>query len=105
MSRIFSLDTKDVALVCPCYVENATSAQIRYAIRRLRRKAPEAYILVTNLGEANNTDGREALQSLRKTDFVKSLRETIAQVLAVASGRQEHATLQNSNFQSRTASV
>jgi hypothetical protein len=46
MSRIFSLDTKDVALVCLCYVANPTSAQIRYAIRRLRRKAPEAFILV-----------------------------------------------------------
>ena len=28
ISRIFTLDTKDVALVCLCYVENATSAQI-----------------------------------------------------------------------------
>jgi AI-2E family transporter len=105
MSRIFGLDTKDVALVCLCYVENATSAQIRYAIRRLRRKAPEAYILVTILGETSNTDEREALQNLQNTDFVKSLRETIAQVLAVASGRQEHATLQNSSFQSSAASV
>jgi predicted PurR-regulated permease PerM len=105
MSRIFGLDTKDVALVCLCYVENATSAQIRYAIRRLRRKAPEAYILVTILGEASNADEREALQSLQNTDFVKSLRETIAQVLAVASGRKEHATLQNSSFQSSAASV
>jgi hypothetical protein len=43
MSRIFSLDT-NVALVCLCYVANPTSAQIRYAIRRLRRKAPEAYL-------------------------------------------------------------
>ena len=28
VSRIFSLDTKDVALVCLCYVESATSAQV-----------------------------------------------------------------------------
>ena len=38
MSRLFTLDTKDVAIVCICYIESATSAQIHYAVRRLRRK-------------------------------------------------------------------
>jgi hypothetical protein len=70
MSRIFSLDTKDVALVCLCYVENATSAQIRYAIRRLRRKAPKAFILVTLVGAANNIDDQEAIKDSENLDFV-----------------------------------
>jgi hypothetical protein len=103
MSRIFGLDTKDVALVCLCYVENATSAQIRYAIRRLRRKAPEAYILVATLGEAGNTDGREALQGLRNADLVRSLRETIAHVLAVASDAREQDPEPDSNVPMRAA--
>jgi predicted PurR-regulated permease PerM len=105
MSRIFGLDTKDVALVCLCYVENATSAQIRYAIRRLRRKAPEAYILVATLGEAGNTDGREALQGLRNADLVRSLRETIAHVLAVASGAREQVPEPDSNIPMRAAGI
>ena len=46
MSRLFSLDTKDVAIICICYIETATSAQIRYAARRLRRKAPDAVIII-----------------------------------------------------------
>lgn len=94
MSRIFSLDTKDVALVCLCYVENATSAQIRYAIRRLRRKAPKAFILVTLVGAENNIDDQEALKDSENLDFVKqSLRKTVETVLAVSKIRPIPDTL------------
>ena len=87
MSRIFSLDTKDVALVCLCYVENATSAQIRYAVRRLRRKAPDAFILVTMVGEASNINDEEILQCSPNIDFVKqSLSDTVDRIFAVATG-------------------
>src|SRR5215208_5026627 len=51
ISRVFALDTKDVALVCLCYVEYVTSAQIRYAVRRLRRKAPQARIIIALLDD------------------------------------------------------
>jgi hypothetical protein len=74
--------------VCLCYVENATSAQIRYAMRRLRRKAPDAYILVTMLGASIDTDVREALQGFPNSGLVQSLDETVAQVRAAATGQQ-----------------
>jgi len=51
ISRILSLDTRDVALICICYIENATSAQIRYAVRRLRRKVPKAFIVTALVGK------------------------------------------------------
>jgi hypothetical protein len=35
MSRIFNWETQDIGLICLCYVEYATPAQIRYAIRRV----------------------------------------------------------------------
>jgi predicted PurR-regulated permease PerM len=105
ISRIFSLDTKDVALVCLCYVEDATSAQIRYAMRRLRRKAPDAYILVTMLGAAANIEAREALQGFPNTGFVESLDETVAQVRAAASGQQDRAPPPDSNALARAASL
>ena len=57
VSRIFGLDTKDVELICLCFVGGATSAQIHYAIRRLRRKLPEAFIVLSLIG--NNTDFAE----------------------------------------------
>src|ERR1700731_5243153 len=53
MSRLFSWDTKDAAFVCLCYVESVTSAQIRYAVRRVRRRTPEALILVALFGSNN----------------------------------------------------
>ena len=90
MSRIFSLDTKDVALVCLCYVENATSAQIRYAVRRLRRKVPDAFILVTMVGQASNIDDEEILQCSPNIDFVKqSLSDTVDRIFAIATSASQ----------------
>jgi predicted PurR-regulated permease PerM len=84
MSRIFSLDTKDVALVCLCYVENVTSAQIRYAIRRLRRKAPNAFILVSLLGATDGVD--DAVREFANVGLVKrSLAETVEKILEESS--------------------
>jgi hypothetical protein len=87
MSRIFGLDTKDIALVCVCYVENATAAQIRYAIRRLRRKAPNAIIMVALVGIAESIGNSEGPQTSLPFDFVeRSLSATVARILAVAHG-------------------
>jgi predicted PurR-regulated permease PerM len=87
ISRIFSLDTKDAALICVCYVENVTSAQIRYAIRRLRRKAPHAYILVTLVGDTSNMESAEDLADYADTELVKaSLGATVEHISAVANG-------------------
>jgi hypothetical protein len=85
MARIFSLDTKDVALVCLCYVENATSAQIRYAIRRLRRKAPNAFILVSLVGAADGLDD-DAVREFANVALVKqSLARTVEKILEESS--------------------
>src|SRR3954465_2219681 len=97
ISRIFSLDTKDVALVCLCYVETVTSAQVRYALRRLRRKAPDAFILVTMLGASDTTDAREALKDFPKTGLVESLDQTVKQVRAAAPGPHDGAVPLDSN--------
>ena len=87
MSRIFSLDTKDVALVCLCYIENATAAQIRYAIRRLRRKAPEAIILVTLVGNADSMNNLTGPQTSSPFDSVeRSLKETVSRIVTIAKG-------------------
>jgi hypothetical protein len=104
VSRIFSLDTKDVALVCLCYVESATSAQVRYALRRLRRKAPDAFVLVTMLGASNTTNARETLKDFPMTGLVESLDETVKRVRA-ASGPQDGAAPLDSNVLARAASL
>jgi hypothetical protein len=45
-ANIFRLGAEGVALVCLSYLNAANPAQIRYAVRRLRRKLPRARIMV-----------------------------------------------------------
>jgi predicted PurR-regulated permease PerM len=81
MSRIFGLDMKEVALICLCYVEDATSAQIRYAVRRLRRKAPDAFILIALVGAAEGID-EQIVREFADVALVKhSLAETVERIL------------------------
>jgi predicted PurR-regulated permease PerM len=86
MSRIFSWETQDVELICLCYVEYATTAQIRYAVRRIRRRIPAALILVALFGNTEQFEDEEDTG----VEFVqKSLRETVDKILAVALKRVE----------------
>jgi hypothetical protein len=76
MSRIFGLDTEKAAFICLCYVENASSAQIRYAVRRLRRKAPKAFILVSllekqDLKQPRNGDEKELFKEPLKIALIE----------------------------------
>jgi hypothetical protein len=88
MSRILSLDTKDVALVCLCYVADPSSAQVRYAIRRLRRKATEAFMLVSIIAGADDVSGPEAVRACQADDVRKSLSDTIDRIKSLARGGQ-----------------
>jgi AI-2E family transporter len=85
VSRVFSLDTEGVELVCLCYLANVTSAQIRYSVRRLRRKAPNAFILVTLAG-ATNVDMKNVFPSSERADYVQqSLSKTVAKIVSIAT--------------------
>jgi hypothetical protein len=90
MSRVFSWETEHAVLVCLCYVGNVTSAQIRYAVRRVRRRAPDVFIVVALLGGAGGIDGQEISS---KTVLVQdSLRATIDQILKLAHGQPQTET-------------
>ena len=85
MSRLFSLDTKDVAIVCICFIENATSAQIHYANRRLRRKVPDAFIMTLLIRDEVRT-GIEAQPSVSAAagTIQRSLEAAINQIIEIA---------------------
>ena len=51
-SRIVSLDTQDVELICLCFVGDAFAAQVSYAARRLRRRMPQAFVMVALIGNS-----------------------------------------------------
>ncbi len=88
MSKIFALETKDVKLVCLCFLENATPAQVRYAARRIRRKAPDAFILVSLLNETDKIEDTEIMQLSPGTELVKgSLENTVQRILDLARSK------------------
>ena len=81
MARLFSLDTTGVALICLCYIEIATTAQVRYAVRRVRRLAPEVIVLVALLRD--NGQGEEEPEDI---DIVRgSFRATVDKLFEFAS--------------------
>ena len=85
-SRVASLDVKDVALICLCYMETPSPAQIHFAIRRLRRKAPAAIILIALLGATSAVEDEEVVQTLVKLDLIKStLHATVERILAITA--------------------
>ena len=71
ISRIFTLDIKDVSAICVCFIESASAAQIGYAVRRLRRKAPEAFIQIALLGNRNLEEEAEQLRQASKADAIE----------------------------------
>jgi hypothetical protein len=87
MSRIFALELDGVALICLCYVEHATPAQIHYAIRRVRRRAPDMDILValfSNVEMLEDEDGSRGIYFAHRL-----LREAVDNVQAIASRKSE----------------
>ena len=89
-SRVASLDVKDVGLICLCYVETPSPAQIHFVVRRLRRKAPAAIVLIALLGATSAVDDEEVVQTLVKLDLIKStLHATVERILAIAAAPSE----------------
>jgi predicted PurR-regulated permease PerM len=82
LSRILSLETKDVALICLCYVGSATSAQIGYAIRRIRRKAPDVFILVALFGNDESIEGIDQHGDVGVGVALQSLHTTVDEIVA-----------------------
>jgi predicted PurR-regulated permease PerM len=80
LSRFLSWETEGVELVCLCYLAHTIPAQIRYAIRRIRRRLPEVAILVALLGNVERFEDDEAAI----TDIVQqSVRETADKIVSI----------------------
>jgi predicted PurR-regulated permease PerM len=75
-NNIFRLETEGVVLVCLSYLNEANPAQIRYAVRRLRRKLPRARIMI-GLWTGLDTAERAAtlLESWKADMLASTLRE------------------------------
>jgi hypothetical protein len=70
MSKLFVLEIKGVALICLCFLEHAPPAQLHYATRRLRRKAPGVFILAGVFDETGQMPDSDPLQ-LQDAEFLQ----------------------------------
>ncbi len=90
-SAIFGLDMTGVQMVCISYLEiSGTPAHLRYLLRRLRKKAPKAPILVGLWPAEDAVLKSESLRATIGADYyVSSLRDAVVQCLKVATGEEE----------------
>ncbi len=87
--NIFRLDPAGVALVCLSYLDSSSSAHLRYAVRRLRRKLPGAKIMLGCWNNEGDASQLEALRDGANADFVAgTLRDATAICIAEASSDQ-----------------
>ena len=88
MSRIVSLDTQDVELICLCFVGDASAAQVSYAARRLRRKMPKAFVMVALVGGSGdlNEDFKSSAGIEAVQHTLVGTRDEILKVVRNSSG-------------------
>lgn len=91
ISKLFALELKDVALICLCYLEHATPAQLHYTSRRLRRKAPGVSILVGIFNETAQTPDGDPQQLPEGVEFLQGpLSAGIKRVSEILSRPRAH---------------
>lgn len=84
MARLFALDTNSTELICVCYLRRATTAQLRYAARRMRRKAPNAAIII--FAHTNKEQNVELVQLPEGVEVLEgSLEDAMARISAIAA--------------------
>jgi predicted PurR-regulated permease PerM len=92
MSRIFTLDTNGISAICVCYIENASAAQIAYAVRRLRRKVPQAFILIALLAGRDLVADKEQLRQASHADAIEVSLEGVRDCLVGQAKRAAPAS-------------
>jgi hypothetical protein len=92
MSRFFSLDLSEAALICICYVDLPSDAKIHYAVRRVTSNGSGSHVMLALLGDyqsgeqPDDVEGAEvvagsfkvvmeAVQNLVHSDLAKTARE------------------------------
>lgn len=96
-SNIFRLQTDGVAMVCLSYLNASNPAQVRYAVRRLRRKLPRARILV---GLWNGTADFEKATSVKDASKADEIASTLREAtrLCIEAARPDLAAAEDDHF-------
>jgi predicted PurR-regulated permease PerM len=85
--NIFQIDTAGVAMVCLSYLDAGSPAHMRFAVRRLRRKIPNAIIMLGVWSDSLDSAAAEQLRDAAKADIA---RVTLYAALeaCIAAGRE-----------------
>ena len=67
-TNIVRLETAGVAFVCLSYLDASSPADMRYSVRRLRRKLPKVTILLGCWAESLDKESLEELRETAKAD-------------------------------------
>jgi predicted PurR-regulated permease PerM len=82
--RLFTLDPSHTRVVCLCVLDASSPVAVRYAVRRLRRKLPDAKILVGAWGlEAGEAGG--LCEAVRSDACASRLCEALARCIEYAA--------------------
>ena len=77
-SNIVQLETTGVAIVCLSYLDASSPVHMRYSVRRLRRRMPNATILLGCWAENLDKEALEELREAAKADVAAgTLREAM----------------------------
>ena len=99
-SNIFRLQTEGVAMVCLSYLNASNPAQVRYAVRRLRRKLPGARILVGLWNGMADVERAASVKEASKADeFASTLREAAG--ICIAAARPNLEALEDARYAQR----
>ena len=88
-------DTTGAAMIVLCYLDALSLAQMRYTVRRLRRRIPGIPIMVGSwTGEKNEAALQTLRDALRADVLATSLTEAVGLILERATGQPDAATAQ-----------
>jgi hypothetical protein len=89
-ANLFRLQAEGAAVVCLSYLDASSPSHMRYAVRRLRRKLPNATILLGSWATNQDAATLETLRETAKADLVAgSLREAVSLCLKLGVARSE----------------
>ena len=104
--NVFRLETAGIALVCLSYLDDSSTAAMRYAIRRMRRKVPDAIMLLGCWTESEPANLKDAVKA---DAAVNTLNAALAYALGAATdrpgsiGQESELKLVSGNAKANTA--
>jgi hypothetical protein len=104
-ANIFRLETTSVMIVCLVYLDANAPAHMRYAVRRLRRKLPQATIILGCWMKDVDAGGLERLRDGARADLVAaSLGEAVKLCIELArADKQSDIALKPEQLSATTA--